>query len=68
MQRRNLLKVPVIGVFTLGPIFKKWQRNVGFAPIDSSAEMGPALSIAICLEIGDAMLKSTGNSGPAYSV
>ena len=31
-------------------IFKKWQRKVCFASIDSSAEEGPALPIAMCRE------------------
>ena len=47
------------------PIFKEWQRKVGFGPIESNAEVGPALPIAICRENDDAMLKSTEKSGPA---
>ena len=37
------------------PIFKKWQRKVSFASIDSNAEVGPVLPIAICRENGHAM-------------
>ena len=36
-------------------IFKKWQRKVGFGPIEPNAEAGTALPIAICRENGDAM-------------
>ena len=43
----------------IGPILKEWQRKDGFPPIDSNAVEGPALPIAICREIRDAMLKST---------
>ena len=37
----------------LGPIFKKWQRKVSFAPIDSNAKLGlgPALPIAIVMSL-----------------
>ena len=49
-------------------IFKKiWQKG-RFAPIDSSAEEGPALLFAICRENDDAMHTKTGISRPAYSV
>ena len=43
----------------------KWQRKVGFGPIEANAEVGPALPIAICCENGDAMLELTGISRPA---
>ena len=49
-------------------IFNKWQRKDHFAPIDSNAEEGPALAIAICRENSDAMLELMENSRPAYSV
>ena len=43
----------------------KWQRKVCFGPIDSNAEVGPALPIAICRENDDAMLELKGISRPA---
>ena len=48
--------------------FKKRQRKDCFAPIDSSAEVGPALPIAISRENDDAMRELTEISRPAYSV
>ena len=48
------------------PIFNKWQGKDRFAPIDSNAEKGPALRIAICREKADAMCEWTGISRPRH--
>ena len=39
--------------------------KVGFGPIESSAEVGPALPFAICRENGDTMRELTEISRPA---
>ena len=46
----------------------KWQQKVVFGPIESNAEVGPALQFAICREKSDAMREFTEISGPACSV
>ena len=43
----------------------KWQRKVVFGPIESNAEVGPALPFAICREKSDAICEFTEISGPA---
>ena len=41
----------------MASLSKEWQQKNGFALIESSAEMGPALPIVICPEISAAMHK-----------